>query len=136
MNDTPSAPWAREGLGDVAIEFETVAMVLETAEPLGALKWGFKIKDEENAPIELTGAEDADCTDARRPSWGADDGRSYYEAKYAEILDDFDVGKSELKPDHKTKLDGIVTKMKAKPRSRPSSAARPTSPATPRSTRR
>ena len=52
MNDTPSTPWAREGLGDVAIEFETVAMVLETAEPLGALKWGFKIRDEAKAPIE------------------------------------------------------------------------------------
>ena len=37
----------------------------------------------------------------------------FYAAKYAEILDEFDVGKSELKPDHTTKLDGIVTKMKA-----------------------
>jgi outer membrane protein OmpA-like peptidoglycan-associated protein len=113
MNDTPSTPWAREGLGDAAIEFETVAMVLETAEPLGALKWGFKIKDEVNAPIELTGAEDADCTDAPSDEWGATMAH-YYEAKYAAILDEFDVGKSELKPDHKTKLDGIVTTMKAK----------------------
>ncbi|MET0686166.1 MAG: OmpA family protein [Solirubrobacteraceae bacterium] len=113
MNDTPSTPWAREGLGDVAIEFETVAMVLETAEPLGALKWGFKIKDEANSPIELTGAEDADCTDAPSDEWGATMAH-YYEAKYAAILDEFDVGKSELKPDHKTKLDGVVTTMKAK----------------------
>ena len=113
MNDTPSLPWAREGLGDATIEFETVAVVLETAEPLGALKWGFKVKDAANAPIELTGAEDADATDAPSASWGATM-EKYYEAKYAEILDNFDIGKSELKPDHKTKLDGVVTTMKAK----------------------
>jgi outer membrane protein OmpA-like peptidoglycan-associated protein len=113
MNDTPSLPWAREGLGDATIEFETVAVVLETAEPLGALKWGFKVKDAANAPIELTGAEDADATDAPSASWGATM-EKYYEAKYAEILDNFDIGKSELKPDHKTKLDGVVTTLKAK----------------------
>jgi outer membrane protein OmpA-like peptidoglycan-associated protein len=113
MNDTPSVSWARTGLGDQSIEFETVAMVLETAEPLGALKWGFKIKDEENAPLELTGAEDADATDAPSAEWGATMAK-FYDAKYAEILDDFDIAKSDLKPDHKTKLDNIATTMKAK----------------------
>ena len=113
MNDTPSLPWAREGLGDASIEFETVAVVLETAEPLGALKWGFKVKDATDAPIELTGAEDADCTDAPSADWGATM-EKFYEAKFAEILDDFDVGKSDLKPDHKTKLEGVATTMKAK----------------------
>ena len=36
----------------------------------------------------------------------------YYEGKYAEILDDFEIAKADLKPDHITKLDSIVTKMK------------------------
>ena len=71
MDDTPDVPMAREGKGDVLNDFETVPMVLETREPLGALKWGFKIKDEANAPIELTGATDADCTDTPSADWGA-----------------------------------------------------------------
>jgi outer membrane protein OmpA-like peptidoglycan-associated protein len=113
MWDTPGENWAREGLGDQSIEFETVAVVLETREPLGALKWGFKIKDAENAPIELTGAQDADCADAPSDSW-SDTLDKFYEARFAAILDDFDVNKADLKPDHKTKLDDIVTQMKAK----------------------
>ncbi|HET9155897.1 MAG TPA: hypothetical protein VFN91_04470, partial [Myxococcaceae bacterium] len=52
MQDPPERdPVAREGKGDVVSEFETVPMVLETREPLGALKWGVKIKDEADAPI-------------------------------------------------------------------------------------
>src|SRR5262249_37450071 len=113
MWDTPGVGWAREGKGDQSIEFETVAVVLETREPLGALKWGFKIKDAENAPIELTGGLDADCTDAPSDTWGATLDK-FYEAKFEEILDDFDIAKADLKPDHKTKLDNIVTKMKGK----------------------
>ena len=37
----------------------------------------------------------------------------FYAGKFAEILDDFEIAKSDLKPDHKTKLDSVVTKMKA-----------------------
>ena len=47
----------------------------------------------------------------RRPLGATMD--QYYAAKYAEILDDFDIGKSDLKPDHKTQLDSVVTKLKA-----------------------
>lgn len=113
MNDTPNlGPVARAGKGDASSEFETVPVVLETREPLGALKWGFKIKDAENAPIELTGGQNADCTDAPSADWGAAV-TQYYAGKYETILDEFDIGKSDLKPDHKTKLDGVVTKMKA-----------------------
>jgi outer membrane protein OmpA-like peptidoglycan-associated protein len=114
MYDTPGVAWAREGLGDQSIEFETVAVILETREPLGALKWGFKIKDAENAPIELTGAQDADCTDDPSESWAATL-EQFYVARFAAILDEFDINKADLKPDHKTKLDDIVTKMKANP---------------------
>ena len=39
MTDSPSKP-IRAGFGDFKIEFETVPVVLETREPLGALKWG------------------------------------------------------------------------------------------------
>jgi outer membrane protein OmpA-like peptidoglycan-associated protein len=111
MFDTPVLD-PRQGMGDSSIEFETVPMVLETRQPLGALKWGFKVKDEENAPLVLTGAEDADCTDAPSASWAAAMDK-FYEGKFAEILDDFDIAKADLKPDHKTKLDSIVTKMTA-----------------------
>jgi outer membrane protein OmpA-like peptidoglycan-associated protein len=113
MNDTPNlGPVARDGKGDTVSEFETVPVVLETREPLGALTWGFKIKDQANAPIELTGAQDADCSDTPSASWGAALDQ-YYAAKYETILDDFEIAKADLKPDHKTKLDGIATKMKA-----------------------
>jgi outer membrane protein OmpA-like peptidoglycan-associated protein len=109
MNDTPGIGWGREGKGDAEISFETVPLVLETREPLGALSWGFKIKDAANSPIELTGAQDADCVDTPSADWTATLDK-FYAAKY-EILDDFDIGKADLKPDHTTKLDAIATKM-------------------------
>ncbi len=112
MDDTPNEPEARTGKGEAMNDFETVPMVLETREPLGALKWGYTIKDEANAPIELTGGTDADCTDTPSADWGAAMDQ-YYAGKYAEILDDFDIGKADLKPDHTAKLDSIVTKMTA-----------------------
>ena len=112
MRDTPSTPMAREGKGDWSTEFETVAMVLETRQPLGALRWGYKVKDAENAPLELTGATDADAVDTPSASWTVAMDR-FYAARFDEILDDFEVAKADLKPDHLTKLDNIVTKMKA-----------------------
>ena len=86
-------------------------MVLETREPLGAIKWGFKVKDAANAPIELTGGQPADCTDAPSADWGAAMD-AFYAGFYEDILDDFDIAKPDLKPDHKTKLDSVATKMK------------------------
>ena len=112
MFDTPGTGWAREGHGDVEIQFETVPMVLETREPLGSLLWGHKIKDEENSPIELTGGQDADCTDTPSADW-AKTMDQFYVGKFSEILDDFDIAKADLKPDHKAKLDNIVTKLNA-----------------------
>jgi peptidoglycan-associated lipoprotein len=114
MWDTPGTDWAREGKGDQSIEFETVPLVLETRQPLGSLKWGFKIKDDAKAPIELTGGQDADATDAPSDDWSKTLDK-FYEGKYAEILDDFDIGKADLKADHKTKLDDVVKKMTDKP---------------------
>ena len=114
MSDPPDTPWAREGKGDVSIEFETVPLVLETRETLGSLKWGFKVKDKADAPLELTGARDADCVDTPSDEWGAALDK-FYEARFETILDNFEIGKYALKPDHKTKLDGVVTRMTAKP---------------------
>lgn len=114
LSDSPTAPWAREGKGEDSSQFETAAVVLETREPLGSLKWGYKIEDRADAPIELIGAKDADCVDAPSAEWGAAMDK-FYEARFDTILDNFDIAKSDLKPDHKTKLDGIVTRMKAKP---------------------
>lgn len=110
MDDTPEAPAPRAGKGDSELSFESVPMVLETREPLGAILWGFKIEDKENAPIVLTGAKDADVTDTPSAAWGATMDQ-YYAAKYAEILDDFDIGKADLKDAHKTQLDSVVTKL-------------------------
>jgi outer membrane protein OmpA-like peptidoglycan-associated protein len=112
MNDNPGTGLGREGKGDTVKEFETVPVVLETREPLGALKWGYKIQDKENAPIELTGATKADCMDSPSTTWG-DALDKFYEAKF-EILDGFAQDKADLTPAHTTILDGIVTKMKAK----------------------
>jgi hypothetical protein len=112
MNDRPErSPIAREGKGDIKSEFETVAVVLETREPLGALKWGFTIEDKAEAPMVLTGATDADCTDAPSAEWGAAMDK-FYEGKYDTILDNYDIAKADLKPDHKTKLDTLATKLK------------------------
>ena len=112
MFDTPGTGWAREGHGDVEIQFETVPMVLETREPLGSLLWGHKIKDEEDSPIELTGGQDADCTDTPSADW-AKTMDQFYIGKFSEILDDFEIAKADLKPDHQAKLDSIVTKLNA-----------------------
>lgn len=56
MNDSPGTGLGREGKGDTVKEFETVPTVLETREPLGAIKWGYKIDDKANTPIVLTAA--------------------------------------------------------------------------------
>jgi outer membrane protein OmpA-like peptidoglycan-associated protein len=112
MWDEGAVTGSRMGKGDAEKSFETVPTVLETREPLGSLKWGFKIKDQPNSPIELTGAEDKDCVDVPSADWGkALD--QFYAGKFEAILDEFDIGKADLKPDHKTKLDDIVTKMTA-----------------------
>ena len=111
ITDFPDEPMARTGRGDTVKEFETVPTVLETAEPLGALKWGWKAKDEENAPIELIGGKDADCTDTPSASHGKAL-EKFYEAKFEAILDNFDIDKAELKSHHKPLLDTVATKMK------------------------
>ncbi len=112
MSDSPTNVVAREGKGDVIKEFETVALVSETRELLGSLKWGTKIQDRADAPLELTGAQDADCVDAPSAEWGKAMDK-FYESRFDTILDNFDSAKFDLKPDHNTKLDGVVTRMKA-----------------------
>lgn len=113
MNDNPITGLGREGKGDTIKEFETVPVVLETREPLGALTWGYKIQDREDAPIELIGATQADCSDAPSATWGAALDK-FYEAKF-EILDGFAQDKADLAPAHATILDGLVTRLKGKP---------------------
>jgi outer membrane protein OmpA-like peptidoglycan-associated protein len=110
MTDGPSVGWAREGKGDTETTFETVPTVLETREPLASLSWGFKIKDAANSPIELIGGEDKDAVDAPSADWGKTID-AYYAGKYETILDDYDIGKADLKPVHKTKLDEVAKKM-------------------------
>lgn len=112
--DGPDEPMAREGKGDTVKEFETCAVVLETRQPLGALTWGWKARDKENAAIELTGGLDADCSDAPSESLEAALDR-FYEAKFAVILDGFASGHADLTASHKAELDTVAIKLKAKP---------------------
>lgn len=113
MNDNPITGLGREGKGDTVKEFETVPVILETRAPLGALTWGYKIQDKENAPIELLGATKADCTDTPSVIWGAALDK-FYEAKF-EILDGFAQDKADLTAAHTRILDRIIAKMKGKP---------------------
>jgi hypothetical protein len=69
MNDNPGTGMGRKGKGDTIKEFETVPTVLETCEPLGAIKWGYKIEGKPNAPIQLTGGDPADVTDTPSATW-------------------------------------------------------------------
>lgn len=111
MWDAPDRTiYAREGKGNVSSEFETVAVVLETREPLGSIKWGFTIEDKAEAPMVLTGATEADCVDAPSAEWGAAMDK-YYEGKYDTILDDFAIGKADLTADHTAKLDTLATRL-------------------------
>jgi outer membrane protein OmpA-like peptidoglycan-associated protein len=113
MDDTPDdGPVAREGQGNVEIAFETAAVVLETREPLGSLKWGYKIEDKASAPLVLTGATKADCTDAPSAEWGAAMDK-FYTAKFDTIIDEFVAGKADLTSAHKTALDTLAAKLKA-----------------------
>jgi outer membrane protein OmpA-like peptidoglycan-associated protein len=114
MTDGPSVLWAREGKGDTETTFETVPTVIETREPLASLSWGFQIKDAANSAIELIGGEDKDAVDSPSADWGKTVD-AYYAGKYETILDDYDIGKADLKPDHKTKLDDVATKMTGNP---------------------
>lgn len=113
MDDTPShAPVAREGLGNSEISFETAAVVLETREPLGSLKWGYKIEDKATAPLVLTGATKTDCVDAPSAEWGAAMDQ-FYTAKFDTIIDEFVAGKADLTAAHKVSLDALAAKLKA-----------------------
>ena len=55
---------------------------------------------------------EADCKDAPSADWGKTLDQ-FYAGKFDTILDEFDIAKADLKPDHKTKLDGVVAKMNA-----------------------
>jgi outer membrane protein OmpA-like peptidoglycan-associated protein len=111
MNDNPGTAMGRLGKGETTKQFETVPVVLETREPLGAIKWGYKIADTANAPLELTGATKADVTETPSATWSAAL-EKFYSAKFV-TLDEFDQDQWDLKPVHKTQLDGIATRMKA-----------------------
>ena len=100
------------GLGDTSSEFETVPVVLETREPLGALAWGYRIRDQTNSAIELLGGTEADCKEAPTAEWRKTLDQ-FYTGKFATILDEFDVDKAELTPVHRAQLDGIAAKLRA-----------------------
>jgi outer membrane protein OmpA-like peptidoglycan-associated protein len=95
--------------------FETVAVVMETGEPLGALKWGIGWAEEGDNPRELYGATPADCTDAPSADWQKALDK-FYDAKFEAIVDSFDQNKSTVPSGTDGKLGGAVSAVKsAKP---------------------
>jgi hypothetical protein len=110
LYDEPYAP-----PGQVKM-FETVAVVPETGETLGALRWGVG-----------KGAERVDCTDAPSADFGAAVERFYAtptavgpesgrEARYDVILEGFTANDATLTADQEKQLDPIVTKVKRDPK--------------------
>jgi outer membrane protein OmpA-like peptidoglycan-associated protein len=87
-------------------------VVLETREPLGALSWGYKIRDQSNSAVELLGGTAADCKDAPSAEWGKTLDQ-FSAGKFATMLDGFEVDKADLSPAHHALLDGIAAKLKA-----------------------
>jgi len=114
LHDAPEYIEVRKGHGDFAISFVSVAVVQETQEPLGALTWGYKVADKSDSPIVLTGATKADCTDAPSASFGRAMNQ-FYAAKFDVVVDGFAAGTTALTAAHKTKLDTLVTRLKADP---------------------
>jgi Domain of unknown function (DUF4157)/OmpA family len=110
ITDGPSLSPSRKGLGDASREFETVPMVLETREALGSIKWGFRIKDAANSPVELLHATDSDCVDAPTAGVGAALDQ-FYAAKFDAILDGFGKNDATLSGGHKSQLDTVATKL-------------------------
>jgi hypothetical protein len=96
--------------------FETVAVVPETGETLGALRWGVG-----------KGVERVECTDSPSAEFGAAVERFYAtptavgpdpgrEERYDVILDEFGFNDATLTADQEKQLDPIVTKMKGDPK--------------------
>jgi outer membrane protein OmpA-like peptidoglycan-associated protein len=112
LKDSPQAPLSRTGHGDFERKFESVPMLIETRESLGALEWGYKIKDDQTTSLELTGAEEKDCTDTPSDSHEKSLDK-FFEAKFEAILDEFAIDSHTLTDDHKAKLDSVAVKLKA-----------------------
>lgn len=110
LYDEPYAP-----PGQVKM-FETVAVVSETGETLGALRWGVG-----------KGAESVDCTDAPSADFGGAVERFYAtptavgpesgrEERYDVILDGFTANDATLTAGQEKQLGPIVTKVKSDPK--------------------
>lgn len=107
-------PWLYPGMGKV---FESVAVIPETGEILGSLRWGV-------AGDELLGARSDDCTDM--PSAGFDKTmlKFYSEprsdpdrpGRFDVIIDGFGPENIELSPDHERKLEPIIAKFLSYPK--------------------
>ena len=110
------APWVPKGTQKV---FEAVAVVSDTAETLGALKWGVAIG-------RLIDAEPANCTDMPSAEFGSAVDRFYAtpatvgpdperQENYDAILDGFSPDGAALTADHLKQLDPVAALLVAKP---------------------
>lgn len=89
--------------------FETVAVIPETGEVLGSLRWGFAYTRENGR--QFSGATQADCVDAATPAYQGALER-YYTQRYT-TLDDFDPNDATLKPAHNTALTGFIASQRS-----------------------
>jgi Domain of unknown function (DUF4157)/OmpA family len=91
--------------------FESVALVPETGEILGSLRWGLTMNS-------LLGARTYDCSDLPTATYiktldkyySEPQGYSYNPGHFSAILDGYNVGESDLRSSHKTQLDPIIEK--------------------------
>jgi outer membrane protein OmpA-like peptidoglycan-associated protein len=85
-------------------KFETVAVVPETGEVLGSLRWSFAYTRENGR--QFTGATQADCADVASPVFQGALAR-FYENRYLTI-NNFDPNQPALKPEHNPQLDAFI----------------------------
>lgn len=101
LHDQPSFNIAQ----DEEKRFETVAVVTETGERLGSLKWGFAYTC--NNGRRFSGATPADCTDT--PSAAFERALTKFnEQRYDVTLEGFAPGSSTLSEAHRRQLDTLI----------------------------
>ncbi|WP_437285438.1 eCIS core domain-containing protein [Sorangium sp. So ce406] len=97
--------------GDERQVFETVAIVPETREVLGALRWGTEYSSRPPYRRLLFGRTE-DCQETASADFFAALDR-FYEAKYEAILDGFAPGGADLTDAHRARLASTVSRLRA-----------------------
>jgi outer membrane protein OmpA-like peptidoglycan-associated protein len=108
VNDTPSLQYFQ---GEKK-EFETVAMVAETGQVLGSLRWGFEYKCQGPNAYQLIGGTVSDCSDGATGEFRPAVDR-FFAARFDTIVDSFPAGGSTLTTAQQTQLNPVVARLNA-----------------------